>query len=156
MKTIHQISAGGIVYKKVKDLRSKIDDLKWLICQHSQHKGWVFPKGLVGDERTNESMEEAALREVEEEGGVKTKIINDRPIKVEYEYQYQNSLIKKTVYYYIMEYISGDPNNHDWEISQAKFITASEIEKILSYNSDKQAFKSARFYEIDCETKSMF
>jgi len=143
MKTINQISAGGIVYKKVKDPGSKIYDLKWLICQHSQHKGWVFPKGLVGDEKTDESMEEAAIREVEEEGGVMAKIITNKPIITNYQYEYKNNLIQKTVYYYIMEYISGDPDSHDWEISQAKFITATEIEKILSYNSDKQAFKSA-------------
>ena len=79
MKTIHQTSAGGIVFKKVYHLPSTIYYLAWLICQHSQHHGWVFPKGLVGDNEKKESMEQAALREVEEEGGVKTKIIAKKP-----------------------------------------------------------------------------
>ena len=73
MKVIKEISAGGIVYKK-------ISNYQWLICQHSQHKGWVFPKGLVGDKDRNESMDQAALREVEEEGGVRAKIISNKPI----------------------------------------------------------------------------
>ncbi|MBI5123764.1 NUDIX domain-containing protein [Candidatus Roizmanbacteria bacterium] len=131
MKTIHQTSAGGIVFK---------NDL-WLICQHSEHKGWVFPKGLVGGNNADESMKTAALREVEEEGGVKAKIINDQPIKTQYSYQWNNVLVKKTVFYFLMEYVSGDPNNHDWEMSEAKFVTADEVQKILTYQSDKEAFE---------------
>jgi len=131
MKTIHQTSAGGIVFK----------NNLWLICQHSEHKGWVFPKGFVGDNNKNESMEQAALREVEEEGGIKAKIINDQPIKTQYSYQWNNVLVKKTVFYFLMEYLSGDPKNHDWEMSEAKFVNENEVKKTLSYPSDKKAFE---------------
>lgn len=134
MKTINQTSAGGIVLKKTRNLL-------WLVCQHSQHKGWVFPKGLVGDNDKNESMEKAALREVEEEGGIKAKIINDQPIKVQYSYQWNNVLVKKTVYYFLMEYVSGDLKNHDWEMMDAKFVNEKEIKKTLTYQSDKKAFE---------------
>ena len=130
MKIINQISAGGIVFK----------DNLWLICQHSQHKGWVFPKGFVGDVDKNESNETAALREVEEEGGVKAKIINPKPFITKYEYQFEETLYKKTVYYFLMEYISGDPKDHDWEMSDAKFVTEEEVKKTLTYPSDIQAF----------------
>jgi len=133
MKTIFQTSAGGIVFKK-------IQKRFWLICRHSKHKGWVFPKGLVGDENSTESNETAALREVEEEGGVKAKIISNKPIITNYQYVWKRNLIKKTVYYFLMEYISGDPKNHDWEISEAKFVTADIVKKILTYPSDKEAF----------------
>jgi len=91
------------------------------------------------------------LREVEEEGGVKAKIIDDRPVKVSYVYQWQNSphggkdgekiLIKKTVYYFLMEYLSGDPKNHDWEVSDAKFVSEDEVKKTLTYKADKEAFE---------------
>lgn len=142
MKTIYQTSAGGIVYREVKNEKLKMKNLLWLICQHSEHKGWVFPKGLVGDHEKNESMEKAALREVEEEGGIKGKIINDQPIKVQYSYQWNNVLVKKIVYYFLMEYLSGDPKNHDWEMSEAKFVNADEVKRILTYPSDKQAFET--------------
>jgi len=140
MKTINQISAGGIVYK-IKDQILKIKTALWLICQHSEHKGWVFPKGLVGDNKKNESMEKAALREVEEEGGIKAKIVNKKPIKTEYKYQFKGTLIKKTVFYFLMEYVSGDPKNHDWEMSEAKFVDEYDVKKTLSYPSDAQAFE---------------
>ncbi len=135
MKVKSEISAGGIVYKKNKN------QFFWLICQHSQHKGWVFPKGLIGDKNENEDMIAAALREVEEEGGVKAKIVFSNPIKTQYQYRWQDFLIKKTVYYFIMEYLSGDPKNHDWEVSEAKFVSEKEVLDILTYKSDKQAFK---------------
>ncbi len=144
MKVINQTSAGGIVYKKIPTTNYglRTTPYLWLICQHSEHKGWVFPKGLVGDHDKNESMEKAALREVEEEGGIKAKIINDQPIKIQYSYQWNNVLVKKIVYYFLMEYLSGDPKNHDWEMSEAKFVNADEVKRILTYPSDKQAFET--------------
>ena len=146
MKTINQTSAGGIVFKKVHPNTYPLtpNPYLWLICQHSQHRGWVFPKGFVGDKNKNESNETAALREVEEEGGVKAKIITNLPIlpiKTNYEYEWKNILIKKTVYYFLMEYISGDPKNHDWEMMDAKFVSEEEVKNTLTYNSDKQAFE---------------
>jgi len=145
MRIKREVSAGGIVFKKEKN------KVFWLICQHSYHKGWVFPKGLIGDKNEDELMAQAALREVEEEGGIKAKIVDDKPIKVFYMYQWQNSphggktgekiLVKKTVYYFLMEYLSGDPKNHDWEISDAKFVSEKELKKTLTYKSDKEAFE---------------
>ena len=117
MKVVQQVSAGGIVYKKIPN------PYTWLICRHSQHKGWVFPKGFVGDVNKNESNETAALREVEEEGGVKAKIVSRKPIETHYEFELKGTLFKKTVFLFLMEYLSGDPKNHDWEMSEAKFVT---------------------------------
>ncbi|KKP51286.1 MAG: NUDIX hydrolase [Candidatus Roizmanbacteria bacterium GW2011_GWA2_33_33] len=141
MKVVQQVSAGGIVYKKISNPYSLVPNpYTWLICRHSQHKGWVFPKGFVGDVNKNESNETAALREVEEEGGVKAKIVSRKPIETHYEFELKGTLFKKTVFLFLMEYLSGDPKNHDWEMSEAKFVTEEEVKKILTYPSDKEAF----------------
>jgi len=150
MKTKIEVSAGGIVYFSKEQFSSGRKKVLWLICQHSQNKGWVFPKGLIGDKQKDEPMEQAALREVEEEGGIKAKIIKPQPVKVAYKYQWNNSphggkdgeniLVSKTVFYFLMEYISGDPKNHDWEMSDAKFVTKEEVSQMLSNKSDKDAF----------------
>ncbi|PJC82060.1 hypothetical protein CO007_01400 [Candidatus Roizmanbacteria bacterium CG_4_8_14_3_um_filter_36_10] len=42
-----------------------------------------------------------------------------------------------------MKYVSGNPSNHDWEMSEAKFVSKEEIEKTLTYSSDKHAFQEA-------------
>lgn len=135
MELKFEISAGGIVYKK------EGNQILWLTTQHSLHKGWGFPKGLIGDKVENEPKEDAALREVEEEGGVKARIVNPQPVEVKYNYRFKEFFVKKTVYYFLMEYLSGDPKNHDWEVSDAKFLPEEEIKKILTYQSDKEAFE---------------
>ena len=142
MKYKKEVSAGGIVFKIIQPPTSNHKRL-WLITQHSKHKGWGFPKGLIGDKNSGEKMEDAALREVEEEGGVKAKIISSKPVVVKYKYRFKKYLVDKTVYYFLMEYISGDPKNHDWEMLDAKFVSEEDVKKTLTYKSDQQAFNQA-------------
>lgn len=136
MKYKQENSAGGIVYK-IQD-----NETLWLITQHSQHKGWGFPKGLVGDDKKDESIEEAAIREVEEEGGIQAKIIVKDPVKVSYKYKHNDFLVDKTVRYFLMQYLSGDPSNHDWEVTEARFVPEDEVRATLSFQTDKKAFET--------------
>ena len=136
-----EIWAGGIVFKRLNNQLLSINNCIWLITRHSQHKGWGFPKGLIGDKDSSEKIEDAALREVEEEGGVKAKIILKKPVVVKYKYRFEEYLVYKTVYYFLMEYISGNPKNHDWEMMDAKFASEEEVKKTLTYKSDQDAFE---------------
>jgi len=140
-----EFSAGGIVYKKIKDQRSKIKTGKvlWLVCQHSQHKGWVFPKGLIGDKKDGESSEETAVREVEEETGVKANILAKLKDPATYFYTWKGEKRFKTVYYFLMEYISGDIKKHDFEMSAVEWWDEEKVKKELTYKSDKEAFRQA-------------
>lgn len=135
LRSKKEISAGGIVFR-ITDTGTK----EWLITQHSLHKGWGFPKGIIGDVIHDEPMEDAALREVQEEGGIAAKIIDPNPVDVHYTYRFEDTLIKKTVYYYLMEYVSGNPADHDWEVSEALFMTTEAIQTRLTFDSDKEAF----------------
>lgn len=141
MKREH--SAGGIVFKITKN-----KNVFWLVAQHSQHKGWVFPKGLIGDHPSTssgqvESAEEAALREVEEETGIKGKIISKLKKPATYFYVWQGEKKFKTVYYYLMEYVSGDIKNHDFEMSEVEWLPEDQVLERLSYKSDREAFTEA-------------
>lgn len=129
-------SAGGIVYKK------EHNQVLWLIVQNSSSKKWSFPKGLVGDHQ-DEKMETAALREVQEEGGVMAKIIHSNPVETFYTYKILNVLVKKTVYYFLMEYVSGSPSDHDWEVSESIFVDEKKVFELLNFDQDKAAFKNA-------------
>lgn len=131
-----EFSAGGIVYKKegVK--------LFILVSQHSQHMGWVFPKGFIGDKVKGEKKEVTAVREVEEETGAKGEII--KQIKpVTYWYVMDGEKRKKTVYYFIMKYTEGDITKHDFEMAQVEWLPADEVLERLTYQSDKDAFREA-------------
>lgn len=132
-----ETSAGGIVYRK------KNNSFQWLIILHAGAKHWGFPKGHVGDKVPDEKWEAAALREVLEEGGIEAKIISPKPISTSYVYKMDKTLRKKTVHYYVMEYVSGSPKDHDNEIKVAKFISTEDLMNTLTYDTDKKAFEKA-------------
>lgn len=114
-----------------------------LVAQHSHHHGWVFPKGLIADQIKNEKKEDTALREVEEETGVRGKIIKQLT-PVEYWYQFEGERIKKKVYYFLMEYVSGDIKNHDHEMENVEWLGIDEVLERLTYKSDKQVWNEAK------------
>lgn len=132
-----EFSAGGIVVKKEKGQNLV------LVSQHSQHHGWVFPKGLIGDHVKNEKKEDTAVREVEEETGAKGKILQSLT-PVEYWYVFEGEKIKKTVYYFLMEFISGDTTKHDMEMEKVEWLPEEEVAKRLTYASDKKVWQEAR------------
>ena len=145
-----EFSAGGILFKKqetrldsARQARNKKQEIVWLVCQHSQHKGWVFPKGFIGDKIAGESIEDTALREVEEETGVKGKILEKLEKPAGYFYVWEGEKRFKTVYYFLMEFVSGDINNHDFEMMKVEWWSKEKVEKELTYKSDKLAFKEA-------------
>ena len=131
-----EFSSGGIVFKRATN-KTLI-----LLCQHSQHHGWVFPKGLIGDTHKGEKKEETAAREVEEETGIKAKILKPLP-SVEYWYVWEGEKRKKTVYYFLMEFIE-DTKKHDNEMEAVEWLPINEVEKRLTYPSDKKVWSQAR------------
>ncbi len=133
-----EFSAGGVVFKK-EDAKIYI-----LVSQHSQHKGWVFPKGLIGDreELKGEKKEETAVREVREETGADGAIIK-QITPVTYWYVWEGEKRKKTVYYFIMKYLGGDIAEHDHEMSAVEWLPQDEVLARLTYRTDKQAYEEA-------------
>jgi len=137
-----QYSAGGVVIKR-SEIGNQKPETMVLVSQHSQHHGWVFPKGLIGDHIENEQKEDTAIREVEEETGAKGKII--KPLTpVEFYYVFAGQKIKKTVYYFLMEYIGGDITKHDMEMEAVEWLPVDQVEKRLTYDSDKKVWGQAK------------
>lgn len=131
-----EFSAGGVVYKKGGN------NILILVAQHSQHHGWVFPKGIIGDHIKGEKKEDTAVREVEEETGIKAKIL--KPLTpVSYWYVFENEKIKKTVYYFLMDFVE-DTKKRDLEMENVEWISIEDVENKLSYKSDKQVWQEAR------------
>jgi 8-oxo-dGTP pyrophosphatase MutT (NUDIX family) len=133
-----EFSAGGIVFKK------EGQELLILISQHSQHLGWVFPKGLIGDKEhiKDEKKEDTAVREVKEETGVDALILK-QITPVTYWYVWEGEKRKKTVYYFIMKGIGGDITKHDNEMSAVEWISQDKVLERLTYKSDKDAYREA-------------
>lgn len=133
----NETSAGGIVYKK------ENNHLYILVSQHSGHHGWVFPKGIVGDEKKEETKEEAAVREVKEETGIEGRILASLP-PITYFYRLEGETIRKSVFYFLMEFVSGDFSQHSWEMEKVEWEPLEKVEERLTYKSDKEIFGKAR------------
>ncbi len=139
-----EYSAGGVVIKRDKGT------VEVLLCQHSQHHGWVFPKGIIGDTKENEGKEDTAIREVKEECGVDATII--KPLTpVTYWYQWEGEKRKKTVYYFLMDYVGGDITKHDDEMENVEWLDQEDVSMRLTYPSDKKVWEEVR--EILADSK---
>ena len=149
-----EFSAGGVVFKNndfgpdfamASPGKQSKDNIFILVSQHSQHHGWVFPKGFIGDkeEFKGQTKEETALREVQEETGVIGKILE--PLTpVTYWYEMDQVKRRKTVYYYVMQEMGGDITQHDWEMEKVEWLPMDQVEDRLTYDSDKKVWEEAR------------
>jgi len=88
-----------------------------------------------------ERPEETALREVEEETGIKGKIV-DYVGEISYWYTLKRERIFKRVKYYLMEY-SGGKERPSWEALDVKFFPEAEVKDLLKYKGDKEIFQKA-------------
>jgi 8-oxo-dGTP pyrophosphatase MutT (NUDIX family) len=170
-----EFSAGGVVYKEY-GVGSKKYEVKWLVGKHSGYHKWVLPKGLI---EKGERGFDTALREVEEEMGVRAKLISERPIHKE-QYWFVAELkdresavseeskkkpirrvavyqetpefdkskgktrVFKTVSFYLMEFVSGDPKDHDWEMEEAGWYLFKEAVEKLAFKGEKEALRQAQ------------
>lgn len=131
-----EFSAGGVVFKKGKNKPL------WLVGKHSGYKKWVLPKGLIEE---GERGIDTAVREVEEEMGVRAHPVKDKPVhKVSYFYRNNKALIGKQVSFYLMEYENGDPTNHGWEMEDARWLTYNEARDKLAFEGEKEALEKAK------------
>ncbi|MEA3355311.1 MAG: NUDIX domain-containing protein [Patescibacteria group bacterium] len=136
-KSKREFSAGGVVYLPAQ--AGKND--KWLVCKHSGYHKWGFPKGLVEE---GESLKDTALREVEEECGVKAKMIDKVSEPEKYVYVFNGVKVFKQVNYFLMEYVSGDIKNHDWEMEEVEWLEFDKAKKRLDFSGAKEVLDKAK------------
>ena len=130
---IRQHSAGGLV------VRSGAQGLEFLAIKPAHRDRWQLPKGTIDG---GETSDQAALREVREEGGVDCRILADLgPIK--FFYQMGSRRFSKTVDFYLMAYEGGDPENHDHEVSEARWFPIEDLGR-LAFATERDVLERAR------------
>jgi 8-oxo-dGTP diphosphatase len=123
-----ETSAGGIIYKKEKN------GIKVALILDFNGQ-WTFPKGLV---EKDEEPNQAALREIQEETGLKLLKIIHNLGKVEYFYRWRRGLIHKTVYYYLIE-APGNETVHpqsEEDIKDVQWFRPKEAQELIGYKQN--------------------
>lgn len=132
----YEQSAGGVV------LSIQDGVLSVLIARPTNHTTWVFPKGRLDDHGQADTREGAALREVEEEVGVKGEILHELT-PFTYTYDWKGEKRDKTVYMFVMNYLEGDITKHDWEMEEVIWLPVAEARKKLTYPYSKKTLDEA-------------
>jgi 8-oxo-dGTP pyrophosphatase MutT (NUDIX family) len=134
--TLQKRSAGGIVH----------NDGKFLTLHITSFDEIVFPKGTI---EQGETPEQAAIREIQEETGYRTKI--KAPLgEVSYEIEDGGKRYNKTVYHFLTELVDKNeepiPNLEDYEEAEGfenLWLTSNEAFDRLTHDSSKDMLKNA-------------
>jgi len=119
-------AAGGVV----------IDGDRAVVVHRPRHGDWSLPKGKLDE---GEDWEAAALREVEEETGLRCALEAELPT-VDYEVGGR----PKRVRWWRMRVLEdlGDAARDD-EVDELRWVTREEAEQLLSYPSDYETLSAA-------------
>ena len=93
----------------------------------------ALPKGHP---ENGESPADAAVREVREEAGVEATV-RERLGDVQYWYQRDRVRIAKRVTFFLLDYVSGEVDDHDHEVEHARWIALEEAARSLSYKGER-------------------
>jgi 8-oxo-dGTP pyrophosphatase MutT (NUDIX family) len=126
--TSSEFSAGGVVVRDEKCVvivptRRAADGSKVL----------ALPKGHPED---GESAADAALREVREEAGVESRLV-EKLGDVRYWYTRDGQRIAKVVSFFLLEYLSGEVSDHDREVEDASWLALDRATRELTYEGER-------------------
>jgi 8-oxo-dGTP pyrophosphatase MutT (NUDIX family) len=135
---VRQVSAGGVVYRRA------AGGLEVALIRVGPKQRWQLPKGIVDE---GEEPERTAVREVREEAGVEARIVAPLDV-IEYWYvgtERNNGRVRfhKFVHLFLLEYEHGEVADHDHEVNEARWVSLTEAETMLSFESERKAMKQA-------------
>jgi 8-oxo-dGTP diphosphatase len=131
LPVVDQVSAGGVAYRKTGTT------IEVALISVGKENRWQLPKGIVDP---GETPEVTAVREVREEAGLQTELLEQLE-KIEYWYVgnkgSQRVRFHKFVYFYLLRYSSGNIQDHDWEVNEARWVEISQAQQLLAFKSEK-------------------
>jgi 8-oxo-dGTP diphosphatase len=131
-----QVSSGGVIFRT----NNNVAEIALIAVKGGNV--WCLPKGLVDK---GEKPEETAIREVLEETGLKGRITNKiGEISYWYYIKEQNARCRKTVHFYLIEYLGGSTKDHDAEVDDAAWFSIDDATNKVSYKGDKEIIEKAR------------
>ena len=137
MKTRFAVSAGGVV------VRPSADGWETVLAARRTRAGdlvWGLAKGQI---ERDESPETAALREVEEETGIRA-VIRSPLEDVSYWFVWGGERVKKTVHFFLMDAVGGDVSAHDAEMEDVRWFPVDEAISLAGFDSERRLLERVR------------
>ena len=94
----------------------------------------ALPKGHPEE---GETPADAALREVREEAGVETTLV-EKLGDTRYWYMRKGQRVAKVVAFFLLDYVSGDPADHDHEVEKARWMSLEQAARRLTYKGERE------------------
>ena len=119
-------AAGGVVVR---------DDGRVALVHRPEYDDWTLPKGKLD---AGESFEQAALREVEEETGLRARLVRSLP-DVHYDVRGRPKLVR----YWLMAMESDPGFEPNAEVDEVRWLTPADAAELLTYDRDGEVVSAA-------------
>ena len=134
-----EFSAGGVVVRRLRG--------RWMVAAirpGGKPEGtWALPKGLIGP---GEGAEVTALREVEEETGVRGTSLGKLG-DVRYVYTWAGERVFKVVSFFLIRYSAGRlgdlPPALAHEVAEARWLPLEDAPRLLAYKGEREMVREA-------------
>ena len=134
--TLRELSFGGVVVRG-----SVADGTAEVVTIVPRGKTLLaLPKGGADADETGE---QTAVREVREEAGVDATVRGELG-EVTYWYRRSGRSVRKTVRFYLCDYVSGSTDDHDHEVEEARWVPLAEAAEALAYPGEREMIARAR------------
>ena len=136
--TRQAVSAGGLVFEDRADGR-------WVVLISRRNAAgqlqWTLPKGGLED---GEDLEAAAVREVEEETGLRSAIVEKLGV-VDYWFVWRPDEVRyhKYVHYYLMAFVSGTTDVHDDEAEDVVWLPIGDAVDRMTHTNERRLVSAA-------------
>jgi 8-oxo-dGTP pyrophosphatase MutT (NUDIX family) len=131
-----EVSAGGVVY------RGTGADIEVVLASRRTRRGqlaWGLAKGGIEE---GETLEEAAVREVLEETGLRA-VIEGSLGDTRYFYVWEQTRIRKTVHFFLMRVTEDEPSERDDEMEEIRWFPIDRALKRAAYLGEREVIGRA-------------
>ncbi len=131
MPTVAETSAGGLVVRQPASGAVQAA----LIARRTRQGDleWVLPKGHL---EPGEAAPDAAVREVQEETGIRGRVLE--PLgTIDYWFVLDGRRIHKTVHHYLLAAVDGELSRADAEVDEVEWVTLDEATQRLAHADER-------------------
>src|SRR5688500_14510941 len=136
LRKVEETSAGGLVVDRTGSrpraaIIGRLDRRGRLL--------WSLPKGHL---EAGESAEDAAVREAEEETGIRGRVV--APLgTIDYWFVAEDRRIHKPVHHYLLEASGGELSDEDIEVDEVAWVPLDELRERLAYAGERRLADTA-------------